>query len=496
MEMTPQEYDVVIIGAGISGVNTAYRIQSSLPSHTYVLLEARNALGGTWDLFRYPGIRSDSDLYTFGFSWYPWPSSRPIAEASEITNYMKEAASTFGIDKHILYDHKVETASWSTVHQTWSLNVTHGDHVHCSLITTRFIVFGTGYYDYDRPLPAQIPGLDTFSGQVIHPQFWPEGFDYTGKDVVVIGSGATAITIIPKLAETAAHVTMLQRSPTYILSLPNKREKSCLERVLPVSLSRKMARIRRFVTSAMFFKFCRTFPNAARWLLQRETCKRLPQHIPYNPHFIPRYNPWDQRLCICPDGDFFNSLHTGRADVKTDTIATVTGSGIELASGETLKTDVIVTATGLKLQFGGNVKILVDGKPYNMSDKYMWNGILLQDLPNAALVIGYTNASWTLGADATGTFVTRFLRHMHKKRIGMAIPRVHDATQLTSCRLLDLSSTYVTAAERNVPKAAEQGPWQPRKGYLSDMAFAKYGSLDNSLELIERTDTMVTKKHV
>jgi cation diffusion facilitator CzcD-associated flavoprotein CzcO len=478
------DYDIIIVGAGISGINAAYRIQSQLPNHRYAILEARNAIGGTWDLFRYPGIRSDSDLFTFGFSWNPWNQDNPIAEGASISKYMRDTAAQYGIDKHIHFQHRLLAADWSSADNVWKLAVEHEGEP--KTYTARFVIFGTGYYNYHEPLAADVPGLSQFQGQVIHPQFWPEDLDYTDKKVVIIGSGATAITLLPKMAEKAAKVTMLQRSPTYILSLPN-RQSSLLSWILPNTVNRKLQRLRWIFTSRLFFLFCQTFPWMARLLLKLSVVRQLPKNMRYDPHFKPRYNPWDQRLCICPDGDFFKSLHTGHADVKTDTIRQVTANGIELNSGDFLDADIIVTATGLKLQIAGGTSITVDGEKQRVSDKYLWNGVMLQDLPNASFVIGYTNASWTLGADATALFVCRLLKWMERHHKLAATPRLNPvlARQMQPRRLLNLNSTYVTAAEKDLPKAADRGPWQPRENYLSDLTFAKYGRLDEGLELVD-----------
>ncbi|GFF37656.1 FAD-containing monooxygenase EthA [Aspergillus lentulus] len=478
------DYDIIIVGAGISGINAAYRIQSQLPNHRYAILEARNAIGGTWDLFKYPGIRSDSDLFTFGFSWNPWNQDNPIAEGASISKYMRDTAAQYGIDKHIHFQHRLLAADWSSADNVWKLAVDHEDEP--KTYTARFVIFGTGYYNYHEPLAADVPGLSQFQGQVIHPQFWPEDLDYTDKKVVIIGSGATAVTLLPKMAEKAAKVTMLQRSPTYILSLPN-RQSSLLSWILPNTVNRKLQRLRWIFTSRLFFLFCQTFPWMARLLLKLSVVRQLPKNMAYDPHFKPRYNPWDQRLCICPDGDFFKSLHTGHADVKTDTIRQVTANGIELNSGDFLDADIIVTATGLKLQIAGGTSITVDGEKQRVSDKYLWNGVMLQDLPNASFVIGYTNASWTLGADATAHFVCRLLKWMERHHKLAAIPRLNPvlAKQMQPRRLLNLNSTYVTAAEKDLPKAADRGPWQPRDNYLSDLMFAKYGRLDEGLEWVD-----------
>ncbi|KAJ5466800.1 hypothetical protein N7475_004552 [Penicillium sp. IBT 31633x] len=476
-------FDVIIVGAGISGINAAYRIQDQLPGYSYAILEARDDLGGTWDLFKYPGIRSDSDLFTFGFQFNPWSRDNPIAEGSAIKEYMHDTATKFGIDKHILYKHRLSSANWSSEENTWSLVVDETEQT----FTARYLIFGTGYYNYKDPLTAEIPDLDTFQGQIVHPQFWPEDLQYKDKKIVIIGSGATAVTLLPNLAQHAARVTMLQRSPTYILSLPNRTGNRWLSYILPSTIYNKLQRIVWIYTTRIFFLFCQRFPNVSRWLLKLNVRKQLPSHIPYDPHFKPRYNPWDQRLCVCPDGDLFRSLRQGKADVKTDTIRQVTKSGIILNSGEQLDADIIVTATGLRLQIAGGSALSVDGKNIDVGDKYMWNGVMIQDLPNAAFVIGYTNASWTLGADATAQFVCRSLKKLESRKSIAAVPRLKekDAATLQNRRLLNLNSTYVSIAERALPKAADRGPWQPRDHYQKDMKFALEGDIDTGLEFVQ-----------
>lgn len=478
-----QKLDIAIVGAGISGINAAYRIQSAFPDYSYAVLESRDSIGGTWDLFKYPGIRSDSDLFTFGFQWHPWNQQNPIAEGPAIKKYLHDAVAQHSIDKHILLKHHLKAASWSSVDQRWTLQIDNNGS--SKIYSARFVIFGTGYYDYREPLRVQIPDLQTFKGPVIHPQFWPEDMDYTDKRVTVIGSGATAVTLMPKLAERAAHTTMLQRSPTYIMSVPNAKSGSLLSRLIPSRVASKLIRINWIITPRLFFLFCRRFPNAARWIIRKETISQLPSHIPFDPHFNPRYNPWDQRVCLCPDGDFFKALHTGRVEVKTGTIKAITETGIQLDSGDFIGTDIIVTATGLKLQAAGGVAIDIDGQPFDLANKFLWNGVMLQDLPNAAYVIGYTNASWTLGADATAHFVVRLLKRLDKKGYTAAVPRMGNGEKLKETQLLNLKSTYIAAAERSLPKVAETAPWQPRDNYVSDYRFAKYGRFDDeTLELI------------
>ncbi|KAJ5646242.1 hypothetical protein N7490_002614 [Penicillium lividum] len=475
-------FDVVIVGAGISGINAAYRLQDELPGYSYTILEARDDLGGTWDLFKYPGIRSDSDLFTFGFSFNPWSQSNPIAEGHLIKGYVRDTAKKFGIDKNIQYQHRLSAANWSSEDNYWSLNVDHNGTA--KTINARFILFGSGYYNYKEPLAATIPGLDNFQGQVIHPQFWPKDLDYTGKKVVIIGSGATAITLLPNLAKKAERVTMVQRSPSYILSLPNRSNSWLLRWILPTKAYHSFQRMIWILQSRFFFLFCQGFPNFARWILKLTTKRQLPSHIPHNPHFQPRYNPWEQRLCVSPDGDFYACLRRGKADVRTDTIKTVTKNGLTINSGETLDADIIITATGLKLQIAGGAIITVDGEKIDIGSKYMWNGVMLQDVPNASFIIGYTNASWTLGADATAQFVTRLLKSMETRKLLAATPRMkaQEAEVVQTRPLLNLNSTYVTAASRVLPLAADRGPWRPRDHYLKDVKFATKGNLDDSME--------------
>ncbi|OJJ30020.1 hypothetical protein ASPWEDRAFT_177751 [Aspergillus wentii DTO 134E9] len=475
------EFDVVIVGAGISGINAAYRIQSQLPHLSYAILEARDAIGGTWDLFRYPGIRSDSDLFTFGFAWNPWSKDNPIADGASIAKYVRNTAAEYGIDKHIQFQNRLLAADWSTSDNSWTLAVDNDGAT--KSYKARFVIFGTGYYDYHQPLKADIPGLDNFQGKLIHPQFWPEDLDYEKKKVVIIGSGATAITLLPKMAEKADRVTMLQRSPTYILSMPN-RSRSLMSYFLPSSWNRKFQRLTWIITSRIFFLFCQSFPTLARFILRLSVKPQLPSHVPHDPHFKPRYNPWEQRLCVCPDGDFFKSLHTGRADVRTDTIKQVTPRGIDLNSGDSLDADIIVTATGLRLQLAGGASITIDGEKYRLPEKYLWNGVMVQDLPNASFVIGYTNASWTLGADATAQTLCRLLKNMEKNHQVAVVPRLHDDSGLQQRKLLNLNSTYVSVAEQQLPRAADRGPWQPRDNYFSDYMFSKYGNMSENLETV------------
>ncbi|EOD51198.1 putative flavin-containing monooxygenase-like protein [Neofusicoccum parvum UCRNP2] len=483
MAEKPNDYDVIIIGAGISGINAAYRIQTQMPEGTkYAILEARDNMGGTWDLFKYPGIRSDSDLHTFGFPFRPWSEQKAIADGASIVKYIKETAATYGIDQHIQYHHKLITANWSSDAQSWSLEVDgNGER---KRFNSSFLLMATGYYDYHEPLATTIPGLEDFKGTIVHPQFWPEDLDYTNKKMVIIGSGATAITLLPVLAEKAKHVVMLQRSPGYIISLPTVSPLDRITRaILPSFIAHSLIRWRFLVQGYLFFHFCRAFPNAARRLIRLGTLKQLPKGVSHDPHFVPNYNPWEQRMCVCPDGDFYKSLQEGTSSIATGQIKTVSARGVELENGERLDdVDVIVTATGLKIQLAGGAKLFVDGEQVDPGTKFLWKGVMLQDVPNAAFVIGYTNASWTLGADATAQLCTRLINHMRSKGMTSAVPRIESPEDLEPMPVLNLNSTYVQKAQGVLPKAGDKGPWVARKSYFTDIWNAKFGDIKTGLQ--------------
>ncbi|OJD32990.1 flavin-containing monooxygenase-like protein [Diplodia corticola] len=483
MAETRPDHDIIIVGAGISGVNAAYRIQTQLPAGTtYKILEARDNLGGTWDLFKYPGVRSDSDLHTFGFPFRPWTKSNAIADGPSIVEYIKDTAAEYGIDQHILYRHKLSSANWSSDSQTWSLDVD-GDGTQKRL-NSSFLIMATGYYDYNEPLQTTIPGLDGFKGTIVHPQFWPEDLDYSNKKMVIIGSGATAITLLPNLAKKASHVVMLQRSPSYVVALSSVNHLDhAIRSLLPSWIANTLIRWRFLVTAYLVFHFCRAFPNVARNLLRKGTVSQLPKNVPHDPHFEPAYNPWEQRLCICPDGDFYTALQEGKASIATGHIKTVNDRSIELQDGSRIDDiDTIVTATGLKIQLAGGAELRVDGERIEPGKKFLWKGLMMQDVPNAAFVIGYTNASWTLGSDATAQLVTRLIGHMRAKGITSAVPRIESPEDLKPMPVLDLSSTYIHKAEGVLPKAGDKGPWVARKSYFTDIWNAKFGDIKTGLQ--------------
>lgn len=474
-------FDVLIIGAGISGINAAYRLQEQCPERTYAILEARHAMGGTWDLFKYPGIRSDSDLHTFGFQFRPWTKENTIADGPSIAKYLKDTASDSGIDKHIRYQQRLLSSNWSTDQQRWSLEVDVEGTT--KYYNSKFVMYCTGYYDYNEALPAKIPGLENFQGQVVHPQFWPEDLDYKDKNVVIVGSGATAITLLPNLAKEAAHVTMLQRSPSYIISLPQVGGFAYwAKKILPLQWAYTIIRLQFLILPFIFFRFCRMFPAAARKQLEKAARAQLPEGYPMDPNFKPSYNPWDQRLCISPDGDFYESLRDGTSSIVTAHIEQVTEKSILLKdSDEKLSPDIIVTATGLKLVVAGGAKVSVDNQIITVPDKHLWKGVMLEDVPNAAFVFGYTNASWTLGADATAQFVCRLLKKMKKEDITQAVAVVNKNAGLKDESLFNLNSTYVVKAKGELPKAGNRAPWLPRSHYLKDLWDAKHGDMSTEM---------------
>ncbi|RAO70682.1 uncharacterized protein BHQ10_006694 [Talaromyces amestolkiae] len=474
-------YDVIIVGAGISGINTAHHIQRKLPNLTYCILEGRSNIGGTWDLFRYPGIRSDTDLHTFGFGWNPWSENRAIADGGSIASYLHESAKIEGIDRHILLRHRVDSANWSSTLRLWELHV-EIEASHRVQLQARFLVLGTGYYDYSKGLEPEIPGLCSFEGAIAHPQFWPDDLDYVDKRVVIIGSGATAITLLPNIAAKASHVTMVQRSPTYIMSIDNTTDRSWRHKFLPQNWSFKIDRWIFMWTIIILYKICRLFPERSRKVLQGAVEKQLPDHTPVDPHFTPHYKPWDQRLCFAPNGDFFESLRIGKARVETGHIKCVKANGVILESGNWLDADIIVPATGLKLAIGGRISINVDNKPIDLADRFAWHAALLEDVPNLALIIGYINASWTLGAETTAHLLCRLLQHMKKKGYDTVVPRVPAGSPIQPRRLWNLDATYVKKATSSMPRCGDIGPWKGRVNYIVDLWKAKYGSITKDLE--------------
>jgi len=465
--MTSEHFDVVIIGAGLSGIGAACHLERQRPGTSYVILEARDVMGGTWDLFRYPGIRSNSDMYTLGYNFKPWTDPKAIADGPSILSYIKETAAEYGVERHIRYGQKVRRAEWGSDEAEWAVDVEQAATGETTRITGGFVIACTGYYNYDHGYTPEFPGRDDFTGEVVHPQFWPEGLDVTGKRIVVIGSGATAVTLLPALAETADHVVMLQRSPTYVISLPEQDVISnTLRRYLPEKLVYRMARGRNVTAQLLFYKFARAQPERARRLLLSMVRRQLGDKVDMR-HFTPTYDPWDERLCAVPDGDLFRVLRSGRASVVTDTIDSFTETGIRLTSGDELGADVIVTATGLEVLILGGMEVLVDGERFEQSQKMNYKGVMFEDLPNAAMVFGYTNSSWTLKADISVEYVCRVLEHMDATGTRQATPRHHDPTVRPE-PFTTMTSGYLQRAKDQFPQQGSKAPWRVYMNYARD----------------------------
>ncbi|QDS71804.1 hypothetical protein FKW77_009526 [Venturia effusa] len=484
--MSTTDYDVLIIGAGLSGINGAYRIQEGLPEYTYAVLEARNDLGGTWSFFKYPGIRSDSDLFTFGFAWDPWRENRAIATAPSIIKYLRDVTNRHGIDKHIKYRHKVLELDWQSDLQKWKVKV-QANETENQTYFARFIGVGSGYYDYEEGLPTIIPGLENFKGQIVHPQFWPEDLDYADKKVAIIGSGATAVTILPSMYEKTAHISMVQRSPGYFVSMPEADPiTGFIQKWLPVSLAGWLLRWRFLFNFHTFYYWCQLFPTKAREFLISETAKELPPNLSITPHFQPTYKPWEQRMCVAPSGgDFFKALRSGKADVVTGHIDTVTENGIRMQDGQTVEADIIITATGLKMQFLGKAALRINGsEPIQIGDKFLWRGSMLQDVPNLVFYMGYTNASWTLGCDAQARMFVRLLQNMQRRGDVSVVPKIADPSTVKEVQMMNLSSSYIQSAMKAnvIPKCGDVAPWKRRVSYFLDSWFAKFGDLSTGLE--------------
>jgi cation diffusion facilitator CzcD-associated flavoprotein CzcO len=457
------DYDVVVMGAGLSGVDAGYRLQTQCPDKTYTILEARNSMGGTWDLFRYPGIRSDSDLFTFGFPFKPWRDKKALADGPSILRYIKDTAQQFGIDEHIQYGAKVVRADFDTTRARWTLTLADGRE-----ITSRFWYSCAGYYSYDEGYLPDLPGLDDFAGTRIHPQFWPEDLDYSGKRIVVIGSGATAVTLVPELAKDAAHVTMLQRSPTWISPLPATDPIADVARkYLPANAAHRLVRSKNIAFSTAFYQFCRRSPERAGRFLNRLAAKALGDEQLVKQHFTPTYDPWDQRVCVAPNGDLFQAIRSGTAEVVTDRIDRIVPQGVLLTSGRLLEADILITATGLKLQPNGGVPVTVDGRPVALHDQYVLLGAMITGVPNYAIAVGYTNASWTLRADLTSRLVCKVLHWMDTHGYDIAVPEPRE--RLEPRPLMDLQSGYIRRAAGELPLQGARAPWRMRQNYVLDV---------------------------
>jgi len=462
--------DALIVGAGLSGIGAACHLQTGSPGTSYAIVEARGTSGGTWDLFRYPGVRSDSDMFTLGYRFKPWTDAASIAGGDDILRYVRDTAKEHGVDEQIAYHRKVLGADWSSADARWAVTVEDTDTGEISTRTCSFLFLCAGYYSYDEGYTPTWPGQEDYAGALVHPQFWPADLDVAGKRVVVIGSGATAVTLVPALAETAASVVMLQRSPSFILSMPTRDAiGDRLRRWLPEKRAYAAVRWRNISLGTLMYRLVRRFPDRARRFLEGAARRQLPEGYDVQTHFSPRYNVWDQRLCLAPDGDFFAAIRHGRAEVVTDQVDTFTPTGIRLASGRVLDADVVVTATGLNLMPLGGIELSVNGEPVRASERVTYKGMMLDGVPNMAFVIGYTNASWTLKADLVSEYVARLLAHMERHGYDVATPRL-PARRMDKRPLIEMTSGYFQRSLDKLPLQGDRTPWRLRQHYRKDAA--------------------------
>jgi monooxygenase len=477
--MSREHVDVLIVGAGLAGVGAACRLQQACPGKTIAILEARGAIGGTWDLFRFPGMRSDSDMFTLCYPFRPWTGAQAIVDGSSILDYVTATAREYGLDPRIRFHHRVVAAEWSSGDARWTVEVERSDTGETVHLDCGFLFTCTGYYRYDEGYRPAFRGTERFGGAIVHPQLWPEDVDYTGKRVVVIGSGATAVTLVPALARRAAHVTMLQRSPSYIISLPALDPLAgLLGRVLPTRLAYPVVRWKNVLLSLAIYRFSRRRPAAMRRLIRRQLEHRLPGGFDIDAHFTPRYEPWDQRMCVACDGDFFDAIGAGRASIVTDRIETFTEAGLALVSGSELEADLIVTATGLEMVPLGGIRLSVDGSDVELGKALMFRGMQLSGVPNLAFAFGYANQSWTLGTDLTSEHVCRLLEHMDSRGYATCTPRNRDPS-ITGVPAAYLTSGYVLRAIDRFPRHGSRAPWQREQNYVRNRRSMRRASLDD-----------------
>ena len=485
--MESEHVDVLIVGAGLSGVGAACHLRRRCPEKTFAILEAREATGGTWDLFRYPGIRSDSDMFTLGYSFRPWRQSKAMADGPAILRYVRDTAREHGLEQSIRLGHRALRADWSSADAQWTVEVQRGQTGETVLFTCDFLYCCTGYYRYDEGYSPRFAGSELFAGEIVHPQHWPADLDCEGKRVVVIGSGATAVTLVPALAHSAQHVTMLQRSPSYIVSLPAIDPiAGALQRRLPAHTAYSIVRWKNVLLTMLNFQLCRKAPRLMSGFFRRLARKQLPAGYDVDTHLRPTYAPWDQRVCLVPDGDLFTALSDGSASIETGEIETFTEDGVRLAGGDELKADVIVTATGLNMLVLGGLELALDGAKVDLASTVAYKGMMLCGVPNLALTLGYTNASWTLKADLVAEYVCRVLRHMDERGLAVCTPEGPDPA-LPTQPIIDLKSGYVLRSVDALPKQGASAPWRLHQNYIKDVRLLKHGPLDDAIEFSART---------
>ncbi|MDY6816046.1 MAG: NAD(P)/FAD-dependent oxidoreductase [Pseudomonadota bacterium] len=477
--MSQHHFDVLILGAGVSGIGMACHLKRECPGKSFAILERRQSLGGTWDLFRYPGIRSDSDMFTFGYNFRPWTGGKILADGASIKNYVRETARENDVERHIRYGLAVKTADWSGVDKCWKLTVLNETTGETEHYTASFLIGCTGYYNYDHGYKPDFPGESDFKGQIVHPQHWPEDLNYAGKKVVVIGSGATAITLVPTMAEKAAHVTMLQRSPTYLMPLPSTDKITLgLQKVLPEKVAYRLTRARNISIARLLYQRSRKSPKAMRRLFLSIIRRQLDGKADMR-HFTPDYNPWDQRLCVVKDGDLFEALKAGKASIVTDHIERFTETGIRLKSGEQLDADIIIPATGLDIQMLGGIKLSVDGQEVVMKDKVIYKNVMIEGVPNAAMIFGYTNISWTLKVDIVAEYLCRLFNLMDKRGYRTVVARDAENSRGKETILGSLNSGYIKRAADRLPRQGTQGPWKSSQNYLEDVKILRFDPIED-----------------
>jgi monooxygenase len=490
---TVNHFDVLIVGAGLSGIGAAYHLQKECPSKTYVILEGRDAMGGTWDLFRYPGVRSDSDMYTLGYRFRPWRDAKAIADGPSILKYIRETAAEYGIADKIRYGHRAKFASWCSADALWTVEVATKDGA-TRRFTCNFLFMCSGYYNYAEGYMPGWPAMDRFAGKIIHPQKWPANFDYQEKRIIVIGSGATSVTLVPAMAETAKHVVMLQRSPSYILALPSQDMIANFFRgKIPARLAYILVRWKNVLISTYLFQRSRRQPEKMKQWMLRLAQRALGPDYDVAKHFSPRYNPWDQRLCLVPDGDLFRAIRSGKVSVVTDEIETFTEKGLRLRSGQELEADIIVTATGLNLQLLGGMQVCLDDVPFKVSRAMTYKGMMYSDVPNLASSFGYTNASWTLKSDLTAEYVCRLLNYMDRHGYDTCTPRQRDRS-ISEQPAVDLSSGYVQRALGELPKQGSKRPWRLHQNYALDILEFRFASVDDGTMQFARSTKLVSNR--